>query len=229
MYAELEKVMAYSQDGNNYLDSLEHNVTGKKSNSGIENTANYLKRLYGFDMQFTPFAAFRYFWAISEPNEKPLLAFIYAVNHDDLLAESVQVLQSVKPGEKAAIEFFEEVIEKYHPNQYSSNTRRSMAQNIASSWKQAGYIEGKVKNIRVLPEISFRVACFAFLQSYLKGDRGDFIWNALGVNALCLPEKRLRDLAIECAKRDLMQYQYGGSVTVINFSDLLIKIGIHGE
>lgn len=228
MYAELEKVMAYSLDGDNFLESLGHNVTGKKSNSGVEKTANYLKRLYGFDMRYPPFVAFKYFWKISDPNEKPLIAFVYAVNQDDFLAESVRVLQSINPGEKATIELFEEVIEKYHPNQYSANTRRSMAQNIASSCKQAGFIEGKVKNIRTQPEITYRVACFAFLLSYINGDRGDFIWGSIGVDALCLYESKLRELAIECAKKELMQYQYAGNVTAINFTNLLIKIGING-
>ena len=123
----------------------------------------------------------------------------------------------------------DEVIEKYHPNQYSANTRRSMAQNIASSWKQAGFIEGKVKNIRTQPEVTYRVACFAFLLAYLNGNRGDFIWGSIGVNALCLYESKLRELAIECAKKDLMQYQYAGSVTAINFTNLLNKIGINGS
>jgi hypothetical protein len=226
MYAELEKVMDYSGDGNNFLESLASNVTGKKSNSGVEKTANYLKRLYGFDMNNYSFKALRYFWKIADTKEKVLLAFIYAINHDDLLAESIQVLQVIKLGQKAEIELFEEVIEKYHPNQYSANTRKSIAQNIASSWKQAGFIEGKVKNIRRQPEINFRVACFSFLIAYLKGERGDFIWNNIGVKALCLYESKLRELAIECAKRDFMQYQYAGNVTAIAFNNLLNKIGI---
>ncbi len=226
MFAELEKVMDYSIENDSFIESLAQNVTGKKSSSGVEKTANYLKRLYGLDMTYQPFKAFRYFWKLADNKDKTLLAFIYAINHDDLLAESIQVLQIIKPGEKVGIELFEEVIEKYHPNQYSANTRKSMAQNIASSWKQAGFIEGKVKNIRRQPEINFSVACFAFLMAYIKGDRGDFIWNSIGVKALCLYESRLRELAIEGAKRDLMQYQYAGSVTAIAFHNLLNKIGI---
>lgn len=226
MFAELAKVMDFGQESGQYIESLEQNVFNKKSNSGVEKTASYLKRLYSFDMQYRPFVAFKYFWKISDPNEKPLIAFVYAVNQDNLLAESVQVLQSVKPGEKATIELFEEVIEKYHPNQYSENTRRSMAQNIASSWKQAGFIEGKVKNIRIQPEVSYKVACFAFILAYLNGDRGNFIWSSIGVKALCLPESKLRELAIECSKRDLMQYQYAGSVTSVSFTNLLTKTGI---
>lgn len=229
MYAELEKVMAYSLEEDNFVESLGHNVTGKKSNSGAEKTANYLKRLYGFDLHNPAFVAFKYFWKVADAYERPLIAFVYAINQDDILAESIQVLQSIKPGEKVSIELFEEVIEKYHTNQYSPNTRKSMGQNIASSWKQAGFIEGKVKNVRTQPDISYRVACFAFLLAYLKGDRGDFIWSSICVNALCLFESKLRELAIECAKKDLMQYQYAGSVTSISFTNLLNKTGIHAN
>lgn len=229
MFSELEKVMSFSMESSQYLDAMADNVFGKKSSDGVKQTKGYLKRLYGFDSQYPPFAAFMYFWKMSEPNEKPLIAFLYALNQDNLLAESVQVLQNVKPGTKVAVEYFEEIVEKYHPNQYAIITKHSIGKNLASSWKQAGFIEGKVKNIRIQPEITYRTACFAFLLAYLNGDRGDFIWNNIGVNALCLHESKLRALAIECAKNDLMQYQYAGSVTAINFTNLLIKMGIHGN
>jgi hypothetical protein len=229
MYAELEKVMAHSMDTGKYLDAMSENVFGKKSSDGIKKTKGFLKTLYGFESSDPNFVAFEYFWKTCDANERPLIAFIYAINQDDLLAESIEVMQKIKPGEKATIALFEAVIEKYHPNQYSENTRRSMAQNIASSWKQAGFIEGKVKNIRIEPAITYRITCFAFLLAYLHGDRGDYIWNYIGVKAMCLPESKLRELAVECAKRDYMQYQYAGSVTAINFTSLLHKIGIHGN
>jgi len=229
MFAELEKVMDFSIDSNDFYESMDNNVFGKKSAGGIRQTKLYLTRLYGFDITYRPFIAFKYFWKISEPTEKPLIAFIYAINHDDILAESIQVLLDTKPGDKASVEVFEEVIEKYHPNQYSPNTLRSMAQNIASSWKQVGFIQGKVKNLRIQPKIGYRVACFAFLLAYLKGDRGDFIWNSTGVKSLCLSEKELRELAVECAKNDMIQYQHAGSVTSIAFNNLLNKIGINGD
>ncbi len=229
MYAELEQVMAYSIDSKKFTEALVQNVTGKKSSSGVVKTARYLKQLYGLNIQDPLFVAFHYFWKETDAHEKPLIAFLYAVQQDDLLAESLEVLQKVKPGEKAAIELFEKIIEKYHPNQYSANTSRSMAQNIASSWKQAGFIEGKVKNIRTEPVITYRVACFAFLMAYLYGNRGDYIWSSIVVKTLCLPESKLREFAMECAKRDLIQYQYAGSVTAISFTKLLSKIGIDGN
>jgi hypothetical protein len=229
MFAELEKVMAFASEDGQYLDAMRENVFAKKSNSGIKHTKGYLIKLYGFDIKTPSFIAFKYFWGFSESNEKPLLAMLFAICNDVNLQESINIIQKVKLGEKVSIELLEENIEKYHPNKYSVNTRRSMAQNIASSWKQAGFIEGKMKNIRVQPVINYRISCFSFLLAYLAGCRGEFIWKSTVVSALCLGESSLRELAIECARKDLMQYQYAGSVTSINFTQLLNKIGINGD
>ncbi|MEY5049171.1 MAG: hypothetical protein RLZZ175_2530 [Bacteroidota bacterium] len=227
MFSELEKVMANAIENDSYIEAMSNNVTGKKSADGIKRTTIFLTKIYSFDLENPFFKALKYFWMISDSSEKPLIAFIYAINQDYLLAQSVNVISNTTIGNKTTVESFEENIEKYHPNKYSANTRRSMAQNLASSWKQAGFIDGKVKNIRTQPEITYRVACFAFLLAYINGDRGDFIWGSIGVNALCLYESKLRELAIECAKKDLMQYQYAGSVTAINFTNLLNKIEIN--
>lgn len=229
MFAELEKVMDFASETGNFNDTLNENVTRKKTQSGQEKTTRYLKNLYGFDLDNHSFKAFQYFWSITEAIEKPLLAFIFAIHHDTMLEQSISVVQQTAIGEKVTVERLEENIEKYHPNRYSAATRRSMAQNIGSSWKQAGFIVGKVKNVRAQPEINYLSACFAYLLAYLNGARGEFIWNNIGVKALCLNESRLRELAFECAKRDLMQYQYAGSVTAISFNNLLSKIGINAN
>jgi len=227
MFAELEKVMDFSAENGNFSESLSLNITGKKSSLGAEKTANYLMRLYSFDINYPPFRAFRYFWNNADPKIKPLLTLIYAVNHDYLLAESIGVVRKTQPGEKVTIEALEENLEKYHPGKYSPNTGRSIAQNIASSWKQAGFIEGKVKNIRQQPEINYLTAAFAFFIAYLKGESGDFIWESKGVKALCLGETRLRELAAECSRKDLLQYQSAGGVTAFSFETLMKKTEIH--
>ena len=227
MFSELAKVMDFAIQDNNYLESLNQNVINKKTSSGIEKTTAYLKNLYSFNLNYPPFAALKYFWQISEEKDKSILALLYAIGHDSFLSASVSVIIETKPGEKVTVGKLEANIESLSPNRFSDNTRKSMAQNIASSWKQAGFIHGKVKNIRTQPDINYRIACFAFLLAYLKGDRGDFIWNSIGVKALCLYESRLRELAVECSMRDLMQYQYGGSVTAMSFNNLLNKIGIN--
>lgn len=228
MFAELQKVMDYAIQDNNYLDSLNQNVINKKTQSGIEKTTRYLTSLYGFDQNYPPFKALKYFWQISEDKDKSILALLYAIGHDYMLAESIPVVMETKPGDKVTIEKMEENIDSYYPQRYSVNTKRSMAQNIASSWKQAGFISGKVKNIRTQPIISYNIVAFAFFMAYLFDLRGDFIMTSKWVKALSLNDSNVRELAVEAAKRDLLQYQYAGSVTAISFMNLTNKLEING-
>lgn len=228
MFAELAKVMDFAIQNDDYLTSLNQNVINKKSQSGIEKTTVYLKNLYSFDTQYPPFRALKYFWQNSEVMDRPKLAILYAIGNDRLLAESIPIITETKVGIKVTVERVEENIEANYPKRYSPNTRRSMAQNIASSWKQAGFITGKIKNIRTQPEISYNLLAFAFLMAYMDGERGDFILTSKWTKALCLGDIQLRELAFEASKRDLLQYQYAGNVTSISFNNFFKKLGIDG-
>ena len=77
------------------------------------------------------------------------------------MQESVDFVKSVKHNDKASIEEFESNIVHYHPNRFSPKTLRSVSQNVASSWKQAGYVLGKVKNIRTECPPSYFTTSFA--------------------------------------------------------------------
>ena len=226
MFMELEKVMNFSIENDNYIESMNNNVFGKKSQDGIKKTSGFLLQLYKFDLSSNKFKAFKYFWSNADESEKAVLAIVFASTNDYLLKESISAISQKKIGEKVDIESIEENIEKYHPNRFTKNTLRSVAQNIASSWKQAGFITGKIKNIRSEPLITYRIVSFAMLLAYLDGLRGDFIFNANTLLALCSNESKIRELSIEASKRDLMQYQYAGNITSISFDNLLTKIEI---
>lgn len=226
MFQELEKVMDFVHETDEYSKAMEANVFGKKSSDGIKKTSVFLSRIYSFDPEAPNFKAFRYFWQISEQSEKQLLVFLFAFGQDYLLFESADVISQTPLGDKVSVEAFKKNLEKFYPNKYSAVTSHSIGKNLASSWKQAGFIEGKTKNIRVQPEISYRVAAFAFLLAFLQGDRGEYIMNNPIVKSLCLGGNRLRELAVEAAKQDLLQYHYGGSLTSFAFPELMSKLNI---
>jgi hypothetical protein len=228
MFAELSKVMDHAAQDDKYLESLSENITNKRTKSNQEKTLRYLTQLYGFNNQEPAFKCFKYFWQQADRQDQPVLALLYASGRDYLLTESISVVLSTRMGEKVSIEKLMENLDAHHPNKFSANTSRSVAQNIASSWKQAGYITGKVKNIRTQTTPSYLVVTLALQLSYLNGDRGDFILSSNWVKALGIEESQVRDLAFEAAKRDLLQYQYAGAVTTISFQKLFQKLGIHG-
>jgi hypothetical protein len=227
MFIELSKVMDFSIEKDNYIESLENNIFGKKSQDGIKKTTAFLTQLYSFDTNFHPFKVLKYFWQNTDENEKPIIALLFAILQDYLLTESISVVSETKLGDKVEIEKLEVNIEKYHFNRFTKNTLRSVAQNIASSWKQAGFITGKIKNIRTQPDITYNIVAFAFIMAYLEGLRGDFIVTSKWIKALCLNENQLRELAIEASKRGLIQYQFSGNVTSITCNELLNKLEIN--
>lgn len=228
MFKELQKVMDHGVDNDDYVEAIKQNVFNKATKSGVSFTSQFLKRLYDFDVTLPVFKAFKHFWHIADERDKPLLAIIYAIGNDYQLRNSIPVINNTEIGRKVAVESIESNIENLNPKKYTTNTLRSMAQNIASSWKQAGFITGKVKNIRTQPEINYLVLTFALFMAYLSGMRGDFILKSDWVKALSLDEKTIRSLAIEAGKRDLLQYQFAGNVTSITFKNLLNKIDING-
>jgi hypothetical protein len=228
MFAELSKVMDHAIDDDKYLDSLNQNIPNKKTRSNQGYTSGKLKKMYSFDLNYLPFKLFKYFWQIIEKKDKPVLTLLFALGEDFLFGESIPIISSIKLGDKVRIEKLDENIEVLHPDCYTDNTRKSTAQNIASSWKQAGFITGKIKNIRTQPEIGYHAVAFAFLMAYCNGDRGDFILTSKWAKALCLGDSQLRELAVEAAKRDFLQYHYAGNVTAISFTNLFNKLGIDG-
>jgi hypothetical protein len=228
MFKELQKVMNHGIESDNYYDTLKQNVISKATQSSLTKTSRYLKSLYDLDASKPQFMAFKHFWSIANERDKSILAIIYAIGNDYQLRNSIPVINNTEIGKKVTVESIESNIENLYPQKYTSNTLRSMAQNIASSWKQAGFITGKVKNIRTQPEINYLVVTFALFLSYLNGLRGDFILKSDWIKALSLDEKTIRSLAIEAGKRDLLQYQFAGNVTSITFKNLLNKIDING-
>jgi hypothetical protein len=227
MFEELSKVMNFSIEKDNYHDSMVNNIFGKKSEVNLKQTTKYLTQLYSFDLSYPPFKILKYFWLNTDENEKPIIALLFAIQQDYLLTESISVVAETILNDKVEIEKMEANLEKYHPNRFTKNTLRSVAQNIASSWKQAGFITGKVKNIRTQPEVTYNCVAFAFIMAYLNGLRGDFIVSSKWVKALCINENQLHELAIEASKRGLIQYQFSGNVTSITCNELFKKLEIN--
>jgi hypothetical protein len=229
MFSELSRVMSYILSQHSIENAFIDNVVGKRSKSNQEKTTRYLKQLYGFNLINPSFSAFKWFWQNSNEEDYSVIALIFAIKRDFLLSESIDVVFSKQKGESISIESIEYGIQRIHPNKYSPATLRSASQNIASSWKQAGFILGKTKNIRVQPEIGYWTVTFALLLAFLEGMRGDFLLSSKYIKALGVSDSKLRELISEAAKRDLLQYQNSGNVTTIRFSNLLKTIGINGE
>lgn len=198
---------------------MEENVFNKRTASSKKKTIQYLTQLYGFGGEDSAFRAFESYWDRAKDESKPMLAFLYAMSRDYLLQESVKFVKGVPFEEKATVEGFEENISKHHPGRFSPITLRSVAKNLASSWKQAGYIEGKIKNIRKENPPDYLATAFALLMAYLEGLRGEFLLGHVCVRALDVDREGLLGLVKSAADRDLLRYNHSGATMAITFKN----------
>ena len=221
MSAELIEVMDFHKENLDYFEIMEDNVFNKKTESSKNNTINYLTKLYNFKKEDKKFLSLELYWNTIEDNEKPLLAILFAVSKDYLMQESVDFVKSVKNNNKASIEEFEANVQHYHSNRFSPKTLRSVSQNIASSWKQAGYILGKIKNIRTVNPPSYFAVAFAFLLAYLDDFRGDYLFDHPSVKALDASKEELMLLLKSASERELLNFNRSGASIVISFEQYL--------
>lgn len=228
MSNELATIMAHATH-TGFITALSDNVTGKATKFNEVKTNSFLRKLYVFNPDEASFNSFQYFWNQISSDSRPLLALIYAMGRDFLLRESLDIISEVPLGERATVDLFIANIQKHHPGKYSDATCRSTAQNIASSWKQAGFLEGKIKNLRAKPQLSSAIIAFALVLAYLSGLRGEQLLESLWMNALMLQEDEKRSLIHRAAVDGYLHYQYSGTITVIDFKELFQMLNIYGS
>lgn len=222
MFNELSALISqriFDEDG-----IVEFNVLNKKTKYSSTYTLRLLSKLYDFRNQNDLWKAFTYLWGISEEKDRRLMTLLYAIRNDSLLQLSIPVVINTQKGKKVAVEAIREQIEKAYPERFTPNTLHSSAQNVASSWKQAGYIIGKVRNLRVAVNPAYTSVLFALYLGKIDGLAGEKLLKSQWVHLLELSETRLKELVSEAAIKELITYKHGGGVVAIAFDNLINHI-----
>ncbi len=146
MLAELRILVDHVAAGaaaRNYTESIiDENILGKPTRAARQKTAKRLRELYGVDPHCTLFRLLRHFWTV-DTKSQPMLAFLVAAARDPLLRETTPIVQEIPLGQAvSSTEIAQRLAEKY-PQRFSPTTQLSTAQNLASSWSQAGYLKGR--------------------------------------------------------------------------------------
>jgi len=222
MYSELSDLISHRTfDGESIVAA---NVLRKETRININKTLTFLSKLYDFEQQNELWKVFSFLWNLTDDQNRRLMTLLYACYKDDLLKLSIPVIDRTPIGRKVMVGAIQEAIEKKFPGKYSAATSISAAQNIASSWKQAGYIEGKVRSIRVAVKPDHVTVLFALYLGKLDGLIGEELLSTTWVKVLELPDSRLKALISEAALNDLVTYHHAGGVVAIRFDNLLNQI-----
>lgn len=224
MFSELSLVLEHvgrKAKTDEYLAAVvEQNVLGKPTQTTRKRTAQRLVELYSLDQTRAVFRLLRHFWA-ADAAGRPMLAYLAAAARDPLLRDSTPFVAAVPVGTGVNAAQVAGCLEEKYPGRFKPTTLLSTAQNLASSWTQAGYLAGKVNKKRTRPVVTPVVVTFALLLGYLCGLRGKMLLDTVWTRMLDRTRAEITDLATEASKQGWMSFKAAGSVVEITFPGLL--------
>jgi hypothetical protein len=201
---------------------MDENVLGKATTGGREWAFRQLRRYYTLDPQSLLFRALRDLWEL-DPDGQPLLALLCALARDPVLRATASVIVGSAPGETITTSDFQAAIESKFPATYKENTLRTSAQNVASSWDQAGYLHQQRRRSKVRTRAHATTAsiAYALMLGYLQGGRGQALFDTLWVRVLDQVPSHLLDLAAAASQQGMLEFRQAGGVIEVAFRQLL--------
>lgn len=199
---------------------VEHNILGKPTQTTRIRTAQRLKELYSFEPGQPIFRLLRSFW-IADPPARRGLAFLAATTRDPLLRDMTAMVVAAPIGNSVSTADIADQLRHKHSARFKPTTLLSTAQNLASSWTQAGYLTGKSDKKRTRSVVTPVVVTYALIIGYLTGLRGKMLLDTRWTRILDRTPAELADLAIEASRQGWMSYKAAGSIVEITFPGML--------
>jgi len=229
MLAELRALFAGTNAGD-APETMRHlvrteNILLKATDETRKSVLQVLRTLYALDPAVPLYRLLRALWDVSE-QDQPLLAALAAVARDPLLRSTVPWLTEVPDGTVVNWPDFATILERAFPGRYAAASIKTTAQNIASTWTQAGILRGKLHKTRAQPAVGPAAATLALLLGYLCGLRGDALFGSLWARLIVRDSATLHRLAQEAARTGLLDYRRIDDVIEVRFDRLMASTGV---
>jgi len=215
-----------AEDRNTFLEAiLVKNILSKSTSSSRKRTFEHLVSLYVLDSRVPLFRLLRHFWRL-DPSGRRLTVLVSARARDPLLQLGSDFLLRIPIGDVYDPAAFEDFIERTFPDRFSDKTRRSLAQNIASTFTQTGFFAGKFKKVRRQPKQSVGAVALSTALGKLSGFSGISLWESPWFQILGLTPSTGDELTREASRRGWIDYRRLGEVISLSFRHLAEELKI---
>jgi hypothetical protein len=199
---------------------VEENVLDKPTLSSRQKSLRHLRQLYGMD---TSKALFRVLWELghADGDALPQLCLVCAYARDPQLRHSFELVRTLRLGEVLKRAAMEQHLEHGFPGRFSPAMKKSMAQNVNTTWTFGGHLAGKAKKTKRLPEPRPMSAAYAMFVGYLTGLHGERLLDSAFAVLVASNRSQLRTALTLASARGLLALKQAAGIVEFDFSTLL--------
>lgn len=219
-FKQLHEALPWDASIAEYRSAIEgRNILAKPTQSSRVKSFRHLVELYGLDCRTPLFRALRV-WGKEQPADLPLMAMMCVYGRDSQLRHSFELIESLSPGTVMPREKMEEYLEQGFPGVFSPAMRKSLAQNVNTTWTVCGHLEGKAKKTRCSPRPGWAASTYAMFMGYLLGLRGEILLSSVLGKLAGAPPSQIAAHLSTASSRHFLRLRHGGGVIEIDFSEM---------
>ncbi len=223
MLGELEAVLAavpLAGSRGAYVDAIvAGNCLEKPTASTRRASSQRLAELYALDPACPLFRALRRLWDL-DPRARPLLAMLAALARDPLFLASAAPILALPAGAEMPRGPLRDALRKLVGERMNDAVLDKVVRNVASSWAQAGHLQGRTFKVRRHVQPQPASVAFALYLGHCAGFRSEELFANGWVVALDSTPSSVRSLALEARRLGLLDLQIAGDVVEIGLERL---------
>lgn len=198
---------------------VEENCLGKQTVSTRRLTLQRLRELYALDPAVPLFRILRRLWDL-DAQSRPLLALLTSLARDPLLLATADVVLSLPEGAEFQRTAMREGLAKAVEDRLNESTLNKVVRNAASSWSQAGHLEGRTFKFRRQVRPTPAAVAFALYLAHAAGLAVEESLSSGWVKVLDCSASAALELATAAKRLGLIDLRMAGDVIDLNLDRL---------
>lgn len=199
---------------------IEENVLEKPTLSSRKKSLRHLVELYGLDPSKP---LFRVFWEFSHEDFESLnqLCLVCVYANDPQLRQSFEIIRTLRLGEVMERLVMEHHLENGFPGRFSPATKKSLSQNVNTTWTYGGHLKGKAKKFRCLPEPRPFSAAYAMFVGHLAGLRGEKLLDSAYAYLVSSNRSQLQAALSLASAKGILSLKQAAGIVEFDFSNII--------
>ena len=194
---------------------VEENCLSKATAATRQLSAQRLTELYGLNPDIPLFRVLRFLWQIDEGG-RPQLAILAALARDPLLAMTASAILPLAAGAEFQRLPMRAALLQAVGDRLNDAILDKVCRNAASSWTQAGHLEGRTLKKRQLVSLTPVTLSYAMFLAFGAGYRSGTVFTSPWVRVLDASPDKARSLAIEAKRLGLIDLSISGDVIALD-------------